>query len=401
MKDLKYLKYFEDLLEDADNALVRQAEAEGDIAVGYTCFHAPEVLLNLPGCFSVRLRAPHTTSMEMATYYMANNSCEYARAILERALEGNYSFLHAIAGVDVCEANNRCMENIDIMQAHGKDKDKFFLTYLDIPYSDDEDCVEHLKEQLTRKVLKPLGERYGIDSSDAAIRQAVEDFNKVCRVITQLGEFRKLPNPPITGYEFHVLTLATYACPKRLVLDKLQETLEEVKRRVPDTDKKYRARVMVIGSEIDDPGLIKLIEDTGALVVADRFCFGSIPGRQEIPLTDGEDALTQVIRFNLKSTQCPRQCAQHRVQNRWDTAARLMKEYNADGAIYEQMKFCTYWSYERAMAGYIMPREYGMHVLSIDRPYIAGQSGQLRTRVQAFIESLEIKKINEGKGEAR
>jgi benzoyl-CoA reductase/2-hydroxyglutaryl-CoA dehydratase subunit BcrC/BadD/HgdB len=78
-----------------------------------------------------------------------------------------------------------------------------------------------------------------------------------------------------------------------------------------------------------------------------------------------------------------------------------MKEYNADGAIYEQMKFCTYWSYERAMAGYIMPREYGMHVLSIDRPYIAGQSGQLRTRVQAFIESLEIKKINEGKGEAR
>jgi benzoyl-CoA reductase/2-hydroxyglutaryl-CoA dehydratase subunit BcrC/BadD/HgdB len=401
MKDLKYLKYFEDLLEDADNDLVRQAEAEGDIAVGYTCFHMPEALLNLPGCFSVRLRAPHTTSMEMATYYMANNSCEYARAILERALEGNYSFLHAIAGVDVCEANNRCMENIDILQAHGKDKDKFFLSYLDIPYSDDEDCVEHLKEQITRKILKPLNERYGIDTSDAAIRKAVADFNEICRVITELGEFRKLPNPPITGYEFHVLTLATYACPKRLVLDKLRETLEEVKHRQPDADKKYRARVLVIGSEIDDPGLIKLIEDTGALVVADRFCFGSFPGRQEIPLADGEDALTQVIRFNLQSTQCPRQCAKHRVQNRWDTAARLMKEFNADGAIYEQMKFCTYWSYERAMAGYIMPREYGIHVLSIDRPYIAGQSGQLRTRVQAFIESLEIKKINEQKGETR
>ena len=49
MKDLKYLKYFEDLLEDADNDLVRQAQAQGDIAVGYTCFHVPEVLLNLPG----------------------------------------------------------------------------------------------------------------------------------------------------------------------------------------------------------------------------------------------------------------------------------------------------------------------------------------------------------------
>ena len=401
MKDLKYLKYFEDLLEDADNDLVRQAQAQGDIAVGYTCFHVPEVLLNLPGCFSARLRAPHTTSMEMATYYMANNSCEYARALLERALEGNFAFLHAIVGVDVCEANNRCMENMELLHTQGKDKDKFFITNLDIPYSDDEDCVEHLKEQLTRKVLRPLSENYGIDTSDAGIRKAVSDFNEVCRLITEIGEFRKLDNPPITGYEFHVITLATYACPKRLLIDKLRETLEEVKHRKPDADKKYRARVLVVGSEIDDPGLIKLIEETGALVVADRFCFGSFPGRQEIPLTDGEDALTQVIRFNLSSTQCPRQCAQHRVQDRWDTAARLVKEFNADGAIYEQMKFCTYWSYERAMASYIMPNEYGMHVLSIDRPYIAGNSGQLRTRVQAFIESLEIKKINEAKGGER
>jgi benzoyl-CoA reductase/2-hydroxyglutaryl-CoA dehydratase subunit BcrC/BadD/HgdB len=401
MKDLKYLKYFEDLLEDTDNELVRKAQSEGDIALGYTCFHAPEVLLNLPGCFSVRLRAPHTNSMEMATYYMANNSCEYARAILERALEGSFSFLDAVIGVDVCEANNRCMENMEIMHTQGADKDKYFICNLDIPYSDDEDCVEHLREQLTRKVLTPLRERYGIDVSDAAIRKSVAEFNEVCRLITEIGEFRKLDNPPITGYEFHVLTLATYACPKRLVADKLRETLEEIKHRQPDADKKYRARVLVIGSEIDDPGLIKLIEECGALVVADRFCFGSVPGRQVIPLTDDEDALTQVVRFNLKSTQCPRQCARHRVQNRYDTAVQLVNDYHADGAIYEQMKFCTYWSYERAMAGYIMPREYGVHVLSIDRPYMVGQSGQLRTRVQAFIESLEIKKINEQKGEER
>ena len=126
MKELKHLMYFERLLDDAHNELVRQAEAEGDLAIGYTCFHAPEVLLNLGSCFSVRLRAPHTTSMELATYYMANNSCEFSRAILERALEGNYGFLHAMAGVDVCEANNRAIENMEIMHAQGADKDKFF-----------------------------------------------------------------------------------------------------------------------------------------------------------------------------------------------------------------------------------------------------------------------------------
>ena len=127
--------------------------------------------------------------------------------------------------------------------------------------------------------------------------------------------------------------------------------------------------------------------------VADRYCYGSFPGRQEIALTDGEDALTQVCRWYLQHTECPRQSALHRVQYRNDHVAQLVHDFKADGAIYEQMKFCTYWSYERVIANQVMPRDYGIHILSIDRPYIAGQSGQLRTRVQAFVESLEMKQL--------
>lgn len=393
MKDLKHLIYFESLLEDANNELVRRAEAEGDLAIGYTCFHAPEVLLNLGNCFSVRLRAPHTNSMELATYYMANNSCEFSRALLERALEGNYSFLHAMAGVDVCEANNRAIENMEIMHMQGEDKEKFFYCNLDIPYSDDEDCVEHICEQVSRKILKPLRENYGVDTSDAAIRAAVREHNEVCRILTEIGELRKLDIPPITGYEFAVLVLVSYTCPKRLILPLLRETLEEIRTRQVDPEKDYRVRVAVVGSEIDDPNLIKLVESCGALVVADRFCYGSFPGRQEIALTQQEDALTQVCRWYLQNTECPRQSALHRVKYRNDHVAQLVREFKADGAIYEQMKFCTYWSYERVIANQIMPRDYGIQILSIDRPYIVGQSGQLRTRVQAFVESIEMKKL--------
>lgn len=393
MKELKHLIYFESLLEDTNNELIRKAESEGDLALGYTCFHAPEVLMNLGNCFSVRLRAPHTNSMELATYYMANNSCEFARALLERALEGSFAFLHAMIGVDVCEANNRAIENMEIMHAHGVDKDKFFYCNLDIPYSDDEDCVEHIREQVSRKILKPLRENYGIDTSDDAIRTAVSEHNEVCRILTEIGELRKLDIPPITGYEYAVLVLVSYTCPKRLILPYLRETLEEIKNRKTDAKKDYRVRVVVVGSEIDDPQLIKLIEGCGALVVADRYCYGSFPGRQEIILSDTEDALTQVCRWYLQNTECPRQSALHRVKYRNDHVAQLVKDFNADGAIYEQMKFCTYWSYERVIASQVMPRDYGIHILSIDRPYISGQSGQLRTRVQAFVESLEIKKL--------
>lgn len=401
MKELKHLIYFENLLEDANNELVRKAEAEGDLAIGYTCFHAPEVLLNLGNCFSVRLRAPHTNSMELATYYMANNSCEFSRALLERALEGNYSFLHAVAGVDVCEANNRAIENMEIMHMQGEDKEKFFYCNLDIPYSDDEDCVEHIREQISRKILKPLRENYGVDTSDAAIRTSVREHNEICRILTEIGELRKLDCPPVTGYEFAVLVLVSYTCPKRLILPLLQETLEEIKARQVDPEKNYRVRVAVVGSEIDDPNLIRLIESCGALVVADRFCYGSFPGRQEIVLTEQEDALTQVCRWYLQNTECPRQSALHRVKYRNDHVAQLVREFKADGAIYEQMKFCTYWSYERVIANQIMPRDYGIQILSIDRPYIVGQSGQLRTRVQAFVESIEMKKLRAAQKEEK
>ena len=58
MKDLKHLFYFENLLQEANNELVQQAKKEGKLAIGYTCFHMPEVLLNVDNCFSLRMRAP-------------------------------------------------------------------------------------------------------------------------------------------------------------------------------------------------------------------------------------------------------------------------------------------------------------------------------------------------------
>ena len=391
MKDLKHLIYFENLLENADNELVKQAQADGGLAIGYTCYHMPEPLLNLGNCFSVRLRAPRTGSLDIATYYMSNYTCEYARALVERGMEGGYQFLDALAGVDACSMMNRAMEHFEILQMN--DKPNFFVSHCDIPYKVTDYTLDSYVRQMRRRVLEPLAEKYGVDTSDAAIRKAVAEHNEVCAIISEIGEMRKADNPVITGYEFHVLNLVSFTCPKQLILPYLRETLEELKTRKPDAKPAFRARVAIVGSEIDDPNLTKLIESCGALVVADRYCYGSFPGRQEIVLTDGEDALTQVCRWYLQHTECPRQSALHRVQYRNDHVAQLVHDFKADGAIYEQMKFCTYWSYERVIANQVMPRDYGIHILSIDRPYIAGQSGQLRTRVQAFVESLEMKQL--------
>lgn len=394
MKDLKHLIYFEGLLENANNALVRQAKAEGKLCVGYTCFHMPEVILNVDNCFSVRLRAPNTGSMDIATYYMSNYSCEFCRAILERGIEGGYNFLDVLAEQDACAEMNRCAEHIEILNC--VENDKFFVTHADIPYKVVDYTVKHYVNQMRKRVLDPMAEVYGVDTSDAALRDAVRRHNEVCEIITEIGEYRKKDNPPITGYEFHILNLVSYTCPKYLIVDKLRETLEEIRKRKPDPKPWYRVRVGIVGSEIDDPDLTKLIEDCGAMVVYDRYCFGSTPGRETIALNDEEDVLTQICRHYLEASECPRFISNEKVKQRRDTADRLANEFKADGVIYEQIKFCDYWAFERALASHVLAEEYGHPVLSIDRPYNARGSGQLRTRVQAFVESLEFKRIRGG-----
>ncbi|MCI7491526.1 MAG: 2-hydroxyacyl-CoA dehydratase family protein [Lachnobacterium sp.] len=396
MKDLKHLYYFEKLLEDANNELVRKGQSDGLRCIATVCENVPEPLLNLPGTFSVRLRAPRTGSLEMATYYMTSFLCEYSRALLERAIEGGFNFADGIVSPDGCTMMNRCVENMELLKTMGRDKDKFFYEYMEIPMKCDENGLNLYVLQCKNHILKPLSEKYGIDTSDAAIRKAVQQHNEICRLIREIGEFRKEEDPRITGYEYHILTMATYVAPKHLLADMLKETLEEIKTRVPDMDKNYRARVVFVGSEVDDVDVIKLVEESGAYVCADRFCYGSFPGRDEIVLNDEEDALTQVCRAYISRGQCPRYMDTAKMTGRREYVDKLAKEYKADGIIYEQMKFCDPWAYERMVGTVVMREEYGYPVLAVDRPYSIGSSGQMRTRVQAFVESIEIKKIQGG-----
>lgn len=396
MKDLKHLIYFENLLQEAKNELVDEAIKDGNRAVAYTCYHIPEVLLNVGNCFSVRLRAPRTGSLDIATYYMSSYLCGYSKALLERGIEGGYNFLSALIGSESCSEMNRTYEHFELLNLVANDK--FFVSISDIPFKIEPHTVKHYVNQMQTKVLDRLHEVYDVDISEESLRKAVAEHNEVCRLITEIGEYRKEENPRITGYEFHVINLVTYCCPKYLIIDKLRETAEELKTRVPDEKKNYRAKVVVVGSEMDDPDFTKLIEESGALVVADRYCFGSLPGREEIMLTDDHNVLEQIVLHYMRTCQCPRYMSQDKVRGRKEYVRDLVNKYHADGVIYEQIKFCEYWGYERALASHIMTNEFGIPSVTVDRQYTASASGQLRTRVQAFVESLEIKKIQKDKG---
>ena len=355
MRDLKHLIRFEELLRAANNELVKQACAEGKLALGYNCSYIPEVLLDVEGCCGLRLRAPGCTSPDMATYYMTNRSCPYSKSILERAFEGGYNFLDALIGQECCCTMNRMEQYFEYCGLIPKEK--FFVACIDMPINRSDWHVGYYRRQMEKKILAPLAETYGVDFSEDKLRAAIDEHNELCRIITEMGEMRKAENPVITGYEFHVMQLASLTCPKYLILPLLRETLEELKTREPEPKPWFRARVMV----------------------------------------EGETALDAIARHYLYNNHCPRAMGPKNLKSRKQYIYEKALEYGAEGVIIESMKFCEYWGYERAQdaawltEGFEVPGQ--LPVCQIERDYTCAASGQLRTRFQAFVESLEIKRI--------
>jgi benzoyl-CoA reductase/2-hydroxyglutaryl-CoA dehydratase subunit BcrC/BadD/HgdB len=149
-------------------------------------------------------------------------------------------------------------------------------------------------------------------------------------------------------------------------------------------------RIMVMGSIMDNPAYIELMEEQGCVVVADRFCYGSLPGMERIP-EEGDVYLNLAVHY-LNTNECPRMMEQS-VQ-RFDHAMALAKEYKADGIIFETVKFCDVWGYEKLTTLKAI-EDSDMPVVRIEREYNLSGEGQLRTRVQAFIESIANKKMTE------
>ena len=326
---------------------------------------------------------------------MTNRSCPYSKSILERAFEGGYNFISALIGQECCTTMNRMEQYFEYCKLIPNEK--FFTACIDMPIKKGDWYAGYFRRQIEKKIITPMQKTYGVDYSDEKLMDAIERHNEICRLITEIGSYRKLDNPTITGYEFHIIQLVTLVCPKYLIVDKLRETAEELKTREPDEKPDYRAKVMLVGSEIDDPEFTKLVEMCGARVVADRYCFGSLPGREEIVVEPGQHPLDALAEHYMKINECPRAMGSENIIARKQYLYDIAKEYKADGIILQNMKFCEYWGYERAIAAKWLAE--GLNVPSaiptcqIERDYANAATGQLRTRFQAFVESLEIKKL--------
>ena len=364
---------FADLLEAPKNQLIAAAMEEGAVPIAYTCSMVPEVLLSVDNLLPLRARAPKVLGTETADIYMGSTACSYVRSILEYALDDQYDFINGWVFVASCDHLRRLHDNI------GHLFESKFNHILDIPHKKTPQAMDWLIEEL-KSLRQSLGDHFDVSIDDTALKTAISEHNEFIRLLMSIADLRKDPDPPLTGTQLQQLMLAAVTSPRKMIIDEIKR----FKARITADKKKidHRARVMIMGGQINDPGFVEIIESQGALVVADRTCTGTIPGL--LPIDENKDPIESLAEHVIAKTDCPRMM---------DFDGRLLRTLNAietyavDGVILENIKFCDTWALETTEMVKRL-RDKGIPVLRLEREYRMGNEGQIRTRVQAFLESM-------------
>lgn len=361
-------------LQDPLNEHLQKAIDDGAIPIGYTCSYVPEVMLSVGKLMPVRVRAPGVSGTEIADAYLFTTSCSYVRSLLEFAVDGRYDFLRGWVFASSCTHLARLYDNIDYLTKPD------FGHMLDVPNILKPSSLVWYREELDN-LRKALASHFGIVMDDAALSAAIIDYNAQVKLLKAVGDLRKQEFPPFSGGDFHRLMLAWTSLPSSLTCELAQKMLDKAKEGA--TVSKYRARLLVMGSEVDEPGYLDLIESQGGLVVADRFCNGSLPALTTID--ENIDPLTAITKHTFARTECPRMMGEW--EQRIERIKQLITEYRVDGVVLQVIKFCDKWGVEAAVMVKAL-RKAGIPVLRLEREYRLSDVGQAKTRIQAFMESM-------------
>jgi len=237
-----------------------------------------------------------------------------------------------------------------------------------------------MRVQLDR-FKRSLEEHFQVKITDEALRQSIKTYNEKRRLLKSLYELRKKEAPPITGAEALAIVIASTSMPVEEFNQLLKQMLDEVNGRDGFSD--YSARLLLAGGELDDRAYIELIEELGGLVVTDALCVGL---RQFWDLVDedSEPIAALAKRYLERTISCPRMID---YQRRLKFIKDLANEFEVDGIIVQRMKMCDNWGCEGPMIQW-RAREEGMPCMILEREYLMSAVGQMRTRVQAFLETI-------------
>jgi len=365
----------------------RELKAAGKKIIGYPCVY---VALEMLTAFDL---VPYQTCGDIkepvteADRALPGSFCPIMRNCLDCALKNKNDFLDGMATIhssDPQEKTARVWESYTNYP---------YFHFIDMPITVRPEALEYFKSQLNdfRKTLEAFtGKKLSTDKLEAAIKS----HNQQRALVRELYELTK-PSPPlISGTEIIQVLKSLTSLPVIEGNALLTETISEVKNRTSGPQKKS-ARLLIWSSTLDDTDIMQVFE-AKANVVMNESCGGIRAYRAGVKFT--ADPLEGLANYYLNEITCARTFRQatlgetrkdyaRDLQSRFGYLKGVIKDWKINGAIMLLVRYCDPFAFEiPSLKDYF--DSLGIPSTYIEYDYTIGALAPLRTRVEAFLETI-------------
>ncbi len=362
----------------------REVSQQGKKVIGYICSFVPLELIFASGALPFRVRGNIHEPITKGDTLLETIVCPYYRSCFDLSVKEKYEFLSGMVIPHGCDSMVRSFSTWSYGLPYP------YFHFVNIPTVCEPSSFEFFEAELNtfRKSLEKFS---GKTISDEDLTRAIRTYNAYRDRVRALYELRKTDPPLISGTELTMTLTAGSGLPVEEASELFDQVLAEVKARGTSPLKKG-PRILIDGACLDHIELIRLVEELGGNVVADTICNGA---RDHFPKTDVDgNPIGALARRYLDKINCPKTYRANKtgtfegdIANRFGDIGAYAKEFKADGAILYVYKYCDPFGFEvPARKAYF--QSLSLPMLHLEDIYSAGTIGQLRTRIQAFLEMI-------------
>ena len=352
---------------------------------GYFCAYTPPEVLHAAGLRHARLfKAGSPTIVSQGERYTQSVFCDFSKSCIgafdKQDGDPLYLAVDKLYNFHTCASMKRASEVIERFVP---------TTLLNLPRLRDEPASRTFFREEIRHFRDDVAALAGRSVSEHDLREQIVLFNKARRLIKKFSELRKRANPPLSGKDFLELVRGYYYLPPEKLLATYEKLYHKLSRCKDNGTRPVR--LMVSGSIMADGDrrLVELIEDEiGARVVVEDHCTGLRPFTHT--LREDGDPFQALADGYLDQAPCARMKP---LDDSVELSGRLAQEYGVDGVVFVYLKFCAcYGVTKQEFITYL--GKLSIPVLEISSDYSQSDHGQLKTRVEAFVEVLNDRRAD-------
>ncbi len=354
----------------------------GQKVIGYFCCFVPDEIITAFDMIPYRIQGSQNDPIDEADAFLEPMACPFARSCFNMALKGEYDFLDGFVAPHSCDTIER------MYHIWNSNKPSPFNHMINVPHMLGPSSDQFYKKELQYFIAR-LEEFSGKKLDQGKLRDAVKLYNRRRALLRDLYDLRRENPPRVSGTEITKVLVAGMGIPAAEHIELTEAFIAEVKARpAPKAD--GLPRIFLWGNEIDDIAFIKLVEECGAHVVMDDLCTGSRFFWEDVAETG--DPLDSIAKRYI-CTHCPRSLKpqagnrEEDLENRFGYIREFIAGWKASGAIFYIVRYCDTCELEGPdLKEYLNSLK--LPVLMIEDDYSTSTMGQLRTRIQAFLEMI-------------